>query len=336
MDGIKNLNLNVNVTVFAQDDRYPEKVIRKIFRGIMHSENVDQSLVINLTDNEGAELLVAGRPIFLFLAHDLGLYVFSAIIKNKTFTDGKFTVECSKSRQVRCFQRRQSVRVNVNIPAGFSLAADRTNVQYGFVTDLSLGGMQLRSPLSFPVRSDLELVFQLDKSVYINGEVVRAVEKNGEYYCGIRFSNPDEQTKDDIARFIIAEQIRQKRLGLQMFKAFIFDANVKVQAPTVFSITKYKNLDISALQGKKCSGIITDVGIHDINIECPLTLPVNAELEFSVDLPKLGYFIIKAVVRQVARHQGIYLIRAEFVADYEKIRDGILAQMAKGFNLPQL
>jgi len=337
MDGIKNLNLNVDVTVFAPENGNPEKLTPHIFRGRIFSENADQSVVIQVEDGAGSDILTTDKPIFLFLAHDLGLYVFSAVISNKSVEDGKNVINCSKPKQVKYFQRRNSVRVNVNIPAGYSPENDRSNIQYGFITDISMGGLQLWAPLSLPLNSDLELVFQLENSgqLYINGKVVRNVKKDGKYFLGISFTNPDEQTKDEIARFVMAEQVRQKRLGLQIFKAFIFNAHLQVNAPAIFCITKYKNLDVTVLQGKKCDGAVTEIGIHDLIIESHLKIPVGAELEFSVELPKLGYSIIRAVVKQVAAHRDKYRVQAEFSSDYEKIRDCILGQMARDFDLPR-
>jgi c-di-GMP-binding flagellar brake protein YcgR len=332
MEGIKNLNLNVNVTVFAPETIDRKKTAPKIFRGRIYSkEESENNLIIQIKEGNGSDLLQTGKPIFLFLAHDLGLYIYTAMITGKKVEDGDIIVNCRQPRQLKNFQRRQSVRVKVNIPVSY---ADLT----GTVTDISLEGIQLQSPGGVNVGAELDLKFQLDNigPIYVKGNVVRSFEKDKKLYFGIKFSDIDKQTKDDIARFIITEQVRQKRLGLQIFSAFVFNATVKVNAPAEFSIIQYKNLDVSALQSKKSKGTITEVGIHGLSVECPLKMPIGAILEFAVDLPKMGYTVIQAVIRGVDVCRNSYIIYAEYNTEYEKIRDCILDQMAGDFDLPDI
>ena len=334
IEGLKNLDLNVNISVAASGGPENDGETR-IFTGRINYEAGVESVVIRVNEADNKNLLKLNKPIFLFLAHDLGLYILSANISKKGIVEDKTIIHCSRLRQVKAYQRRKSVRVNVNIPTSFNLENDRGNINYGFVTDISVGGLQLWSPLSFAFNTDFEMMFQLDsdKPVFVTGKVVRNTEHDGKILLGIKYNNPDTQTQDDIARFVIAEQMRQKRLGLQIFKAFIFNAHLKVVAPSIFTITRYKNLDISALLDKKCEGIITEVGIHGISMECPLKLPVGAELEFSVELPQIGYSVIRAVVKELVWSAGKNIINVEFTNEYEKIRDVILAQMSRGFEL---
>lgn len=336
MEGIKNLNLNVNVTVFAPGDGSRENLSSKIFRGRIYNEASDQRLVIRVEDGGGAELLAIGKPIFLFLAHDLGFYIYSARISSKAFEDGNVVVYCTQPRQIRDYQRRKSVRVNVDIPVKYSPESKLTKEWVGIIRDISVEGLLIETPSNIHIDDKINLNFLLENvgPVFVNGIVVRSFEKDGRFFSGVNFSDADMQTQDDIARFVIAEQMRQKRLGIQIFKAFIFNATIKVDAPTELSIIQFKNLDVTALQGKKSAGIIREIGIHGLSIGSQLKLPVGARVEFPVDLPQLGYYVIQAVVRQVSTDRDNYIIDAEFVSEYEKIRDCILAKMSGGFDLP--
>ena len=337
MEGIRDLNLNVNVTIYSPGNRDRDsKLSPQMFIGRIYSREANQNVIIELEIDRDADVPSPGKPILLFLAHDLGLYIFSAIISRTFVANGRITIHCSRLDQIKYFQRRNSVRVNVNIPVNFSAEFNRSSVWEGTITNISIGGLQLEAPFSIPPDLVLELVYQLEDigPLYMDGKVIRSFEKNGRCVHGIQFFNPDRLHIDGIARFVMAEQMRQKRLGLNFFKAFMLKATVRSQVPTVFSIIQYKNLDVTALQGKKCSGIINEIGIRDLAIECPLRLPVGAVLEFSMDLPKMGYSSVKAVVSEVKAHLGKFLVRAEFAIEYEDIRDHVLELLARDVELP--
>lgn len=334
--GIGNLNLNVNVTIFSPDGNSGENISAKIYKGRIYHREPNQNVVIEMEDSQNIESLISGKHIFLFLAHDLGLYVFSAKIHKINTKDGLSFLHCIDLTQVKYFQRRQSVRVTVSVPVNFSPEFDRSAVWEGTIIDISTGGLQLETAFFIPPETVLELVYQLEDigPVYMDGKVIRAAEQDGRFLHGLEFIYPDQHTLDGIARFIMAEQQRQKRLGLQIFKAFIFKSAIQVRTPTVFSIIRFKDIDISTLQGKKCSGIITEIGLNDFKIECPLKLPAGAILEFSFELPKLGYSTIQAVVREVNAHMGKFGLMAEFTRNYEELRDCVLESLAREFNVP--
>lgn len=336
VEGIGNLNLNVNVTIFSPDEDSTQKSSAKIYKGRIYQRELDYNVVIELEDSDSPEFLNTGRPIFLFIAHDLGLYIFSAEISRKSTKDGLTFIHCSNLKQVKYFQRRQSFRVQVSIPVNFSPGFDRSVVWEGTIIDISTGGLQLETSFYIPPETILELVYQLEDigPVFMDGKVIRATEQDGRFLHGLEYIYPDQHSLDGIARFIMAEQQRQKRLGLQIFKAFILKSTIEVQTPAVFSIVQYKSLDISALQGKKCAGTITEISVHEFKIECPLKIPLGAVLEFSFELPKIGYSTTQAVVREVKSRFGKYVLTAEFNTDYQEIRDCILDSLAQDFKIP--
>lgn len=333
-EGIGNLNLNVSVTVYSPDGNGVQSA--KIYKGRIYQQELDKNVVIELENSNSAEFLDAGKHILLFLAHDLGLYIFSAKISRKDTKDGLTFLHCDSLEQVKYFQRRQSVRVQVSIPANFSPEFDRSVVWEGTIVDISTGGLQLETSFYIPPETVLELVYQLEDigPVFMDGKVIRAVEQDGRFLHGLEYAYPDRHSLDGIARFIMAEQQRQKRLGLQMFKAFILKSTIEVQTPAVFGIVQFKSLDVSALLGKKCAGTITEISIHDLKIECPLKIPLDAVLEFSFELPQLGYSTIQAVVREINSHLGKYALTAEFNTDYTEMRDCILESLAQEFKIP--
>lgn len=336
VEGIDNLNFNVNVTIFSPDGNSGETTSAKIYKGRIYHREPDQNLVIEMEDTNTTESLSTGKHIFLFLAHDLGLYVFSAKIDKIYIKDGLTFLHCSSLTQVKYFQRRQSVRVTVSVPVNFSPEFDRSTVWEGTIIDISTGGLQLETAFYIPPETVLELVYQLEDigPVFMDGKVIRAAEQDGRFLHGLEFIYPDQHTLDGVARFIMAEQQRQKRLGLQIFKAFIFKSTIEVHTPTIFGIIQFKDIDISALQGKKCGGTIMEIGVNDFKIECPLKLPIGALLEFSFELPKLGYSTIQAVVREVNAHNGKFTLTAEFNRNYEDLRDCVLESLARDFNVP--
>ncbi len=338
MEGIKNLNLNVSVTIFSPDSQNNGGTSSKIFRGRIYNREPDQNVVIELESDSGHHFFTAGKPILLFLAHDLGLYIFSAVVNRVEKQGGKTVLYCNNPQQVKYFQRRKSVRVSVTIPASFSTESNHARVWDGTITDISVGGLKLEAPFLVSPGSVVELVYQIEEGgpMFMDGRVVRAFERDGRCIHGIEFVNPDNYSIDSIAKFIMAEQMRQKRLGLNMFKAFILEATVEMQAPTVFGIIRYKNLDISALQGKKCNGTIMEIGIHSLRIECLLKLPLGAVLEFSVELPKLGYTTIQATVTEITSRMGKFVVVADYSVEYTKIRDCVLERLAREFDVPYI
>ncbi|MHB9095551.1 MAG: hypothetical protein ACYC21_12855 [Eubacteriales bacterium] len=57
-------------------------------------------------------------------------------------------------------------------------------------------------------------------------------------------------------------------------------------------------------------------------------------LEFSFELPKIGYSTIQAVVNDISMHSGKFVIGAEFTTEYETIRDCVLENLSKDFHVP--
>lgn len=336
VEGIGSLNLNVSVTIYSPGENNAQNASEQIYRGRIYQREIDQNIVIELEDTDSTEFLHTGKPILLFLAHDLGLYIFSAQISNKNIKDGITFLHCNNLMQIKYFQRRQSVRVQVSIPINFSPEFDRSIVWEGTIVDISTGGLQLETSFYIPPETSLELVYQLEDigPVFLDGKVIRALEQDGRFWHGLEYVYPDQHSMDGIARFIMAEQQRQKRLGLQIFKAFILKSTIEVQTPTVFGIVQFKSLDISALQGKKCAGTITEISINSLKIECPLKIPLGAVLEFSFELPKLGYSTTQAVVKEVNSHLGKYALTAEFNTDYEEMRNCVLESLAQDFKVP--
>ena len=335
LDQLEKLHLNVNATLFVPD-KGSNEVSAGIFNGVIYSKETDNSIVIRLNTGDDGDFFCKGRPIFLFIAYDLGVYIFSVTVNEKEITDGNTFIYCENPRQIEYFQRRKNVRVDVSIPVNFSAAGNRSKIFEGTVTDMSIGGMKLKNSFSIPAGTTIELVFDLDNigPVFLDGEVLRVSEKNGQYYHGIKLINPDSHTVDGIAKYVMAEQIRQKRLGMQIFKAFIFNAVLEVQAPAMFSIVHFKDLDISALQGKTCSGTITEVGLNGLKVICPLKLPVGARLEFIAEIPSLGQLVINADVTNVDTENGKFIVNAHYCSEYKKIRDCILRNLAEDFGIP--
>ncbi|MHB9095550.1 MAG: PilZ domain-containing protein [Eubacteriales bacterium] len=145
LEGISNLNLNVNVTIFSPD-KNANDLSSNIYKGRIYSRELDQSVVIELEGNDGSGSLTVGKPILLFLAHDLGLYIFSATISLKNSKDRVTFLHCKNPQQVKYFQRRTSVRVQVAIPVSFSAELNRSRVWDGTITNMSIGGLQMEAP----------------------------------------------------------------------------------------------------------------------------------------------------------------------------------------------
>jgi len=338
VEGIKNLNLNVNVTVFAPGGSNPNDPSSQMVKGRIYNGEGDESVIVELDSGYGDDAPTSGKPIMLFLAHDLGLYILSATVGSVCTERGKIMMRCLNPQQVKYFQRRKSVRIKASIPVSFSAESDRSRVWEGTITDISVGGLQLEAPFLIPMDSVLELVYQLEDigPMFMDGKVVRAYEKKGSFIHGLEFANTDQLYIDSIAKFIMAEQLRQKRLGLNVFKAFILKASVEIQLPTVFSIIGFKSVDISALKGKKCTGNITEIGINNLKIECPLKLPVGAILEFDVELPRVGHSTVRAVVKNIEVRSGKFILDAVFGPKHEKVRDCVLDLLSKDFEVPYM
>ncbi|RJQ39184.1 MAG: PilZ domain-containing protein [Nitrospiraceae bacterium] len=334
--GIDNLNLKVDVAVYALDRNKLDSSSARVYKGTISGREQDNTIVIQMTAESDSNLFTEGKPIFLFLAHDLGLYIFSATVHRSEQNNDMVLLHCGEINELNYFQRRRSVRVNVSIPVSFSDERNKSRVFEGTVINLSTGGLQLQTASGLPAGNIVEMVYELENigPLFIDGKVVRVMQKEGLFYHGIHFLNPDRYTLDGIARFIMAEQLRQKKLGLQVFKAFLFEAAMELQAPAGFSIIQYKDLDISALKNKRCYGTIVEIGLHGLAVECLLNIPPASRLEFSVELPGIGYSIVQAIVQKVESRAGKYLLQANFCSNYENIRNCILSQMASNFNLP--
>lgn len=336
LEGIENLNLKVNITVFAPAHQNQVGIPSRMFRGHICSREKDQSLTIQIEDQHSTGFLSVGITVFIFLAHDMGLYIYSTKVRRRVESNNNLQLVCNYPQQIKYFQRRNSVRVNTSVPVTFSADYNRKGFTEGTITDISIGGMKLEAPLSLPIDTVVELVYQLDDigPVFMDGKVVRVTGENEVYVHGLEFVNSDQFTIDAISKFIMAEQMRQKNLGLHIFKVFVFNAAISVQTPAVFSIVKYLTLDVSAIRDKTCNGMITEISTNGLVLECPLKLPLGSVLEFVFEMPKIGYFIIQAEVKEVTMRQGKFQLTVEFALESEKLRDLILERLAKEFSVP--
>lgn len=107
-------------------------------------------------------------------------------------------------------QRRDGFRV----PVMGSVTLHLGQVAWSARTvDLSEGGLRCRLPLDAPVRPDREVLVSLDlveRGLTLPGEVVRYHEHEGALDVGLRLDPPSEQVAEQLRRFLLAEQIRQR------------------------------------------------------------------------------------------------------------------------------
>lgn len=83
------------------------------------------------------------------------------------------------------------------------------------ILNISANGMLIRCKEKFEDGHRFPLVFKdAGRPIDLDVKVVRSEEKDGDYYYGCTFLNIDEKDADNIYRFVLHEQIMQRRRNL--------------------------------------------------------------------------------------------------------------------------
>lgn len=130
-------------------------------------------------------------------------------------------------QSIQRVQRRNYVRLNVNVPVRFSIVGAPDGFQYdavltwsGTVRDLSGGGALLASPVKLIQGARLDLTIDIPGySVATMAEVVRTAPDTLDptptaYPNGVRFVDIAEKEREIIIRYIFGEQRDRRKKGL--------------------------------------------------------------------------------------------------------------------------
>ncbi|WP_374712150.1 flagellar brake protein [Symbiobacterium terraclitae] len=123
---------------------------------------------------------------------------------------------------IRSLQLRDFVRLDVSLPIEYVLSGThreeggKVQLKPGRLIDLSGGGAQIVTEEEFPVGTRLDLVIHLPKQLIpAEAEVVRrATDSEGPVRLGVRFSAIEERDREQIVKYIFAEQRRRRKKGL--------------------------------------------------------------------------------------------------------------------------
>ena len=127
------------------------------------------------------------------------------------------------------YQRRMSFRVPLRISVSAVITSDLTQTArtlYSFQSqsiDLSESGMGLHAPQSYPLGARMRIEFAItfegaQEHLSLMSDVARCTwpKRIGEQFVlGVRFSAVSEKTQRLLSKYIIQEQIRERRRGLR-------------------------------------------------------------------------------------------------------------------------
>ncbi len=127
------------------------------------------------------------------------------------------------------YQRRMSFRVPLRIPVTAVITSELNHTArtvYSFQSqsiDLSESGMGLYAPQSYPLGARMRIEYAIayegaQERLSLMSDVARCTwpQKIGEQFVlGVKFSNVSEKTQRLLSKYIIQEQIKERRRGLR-------------------------------------------------------------------------------------------------------------------------
>jgi len=160
-----------------------------------------------------------GRKIVVRLPADTCSYLFEAVLLAYHSSASSLSLwEISLPNTIKRVQMREFVRLDIAIELKIELT-DADGSERSIVTmskNISAGGVHVLLPETLPVKTKLTMTFSLfpEEEFRAEGEIVRIIppDQEGDESCaGIKFSEIDEKTRQQIIKFIFQEQVKQRK-----------------------------------------------------------------------------------------------------------------------------
>lgn len=205
-----DLTLKVNQLIELEMNYNGEKVVVS-----SRIEDIREDyLLIAAPIRHGVSMLLpyGSEIIVQFWVRDT-LWGFDSVVIGKRINPIPMWVIKKPDKFRRVPQKRQSVRLNINLPITFQyLDRDDQSVYQGITVDISAGGVLFSSAQSCTPGEKIKIEMELTEQLKISSEarVIRCFDKHEsglkEYRIAIQFENMTENQRDKIFKFIFDKQ----------------------------------------------------------------------------------------------------------------------------------
>lgn len=196
---------------------------KEVYKSVIQNENED-SIAISLPVKDGIYITpMRGEKLELLYYADLHVYKFDAVVTGRTIENAVPLIILGEFQNIERVQRRQFVRVSTSFNIKFvrkakdksgEITDNKDQASYkGILLDISGGGFRLGTTEKLSLKEIIEADIPIENDrIKVLGEIVR-VEKQQDnmYYCGIRYINIDERTRDKIIQFIFTLMRKQRK-----------------------------------------------------------------------------------------------------------------------------
>lgn len=176
---------------------------------------------------EGESLKVCANGSFsVFASQDVSIYIFNRI-KGECLFSGKIkdfddkNIYFTNVKFIRSEQKRDNTRVNKSLHYRITNKfEDKKTVKIDrpidiIILNISAQGMYISCNEKFSVGYRFPLVFkEAGRPIDLDVEILRCEENRGSYRYGCRFNGISEKNMDNIYRFVLHEQIEQRRRNI--------------------------------------------------------------------------------------------------------------------------
>ncbi|MDP4153144.1 MAG: flagellar brake protein [Bacillota bacterium] len=213
MDILQHIKAGEVVDVQTSTEKYQSK--------IYDLEKPDVLLIAPPLKKQIYGFIEQGAKLDIIFYRDNGLFTFQAVVQKKVFSNNVLCLRVKALTEPERYQRRDYYRLPICIKTKVFYqmdAPDETGTIHQrilnvFTVNLSGGGLCIKTEEEIPLRTLVTSVFSLNrhKSITLNGTVVWIKEINDQvksYHIGIEFEKYDESLRQDIIRFIYAQQRR--------------------------------------------------------------------------------------------------------------------------------
>lgn len=194
----------------------------EVYKSTIQNEN-DDIIAISLPVKDGVYMTPqSGEILQLIYYSDTHVFKVDAVVIGRTIENAVPLLILGEFKNIMKIQRRQFVRVSAALNMKFAKVTyneidDVTdyideNIYKGILLDISGGGFRLGTTKKLNLKEIIEadLIIENDR-IKVLGEIVRVEkQKDNMYYCGVRFINIDERTRDKIIKFIF-DLMRKQR-----------------------------------------------------------------------------------------------------------------------------
>ncbi|HWP98603.1 MAG TPA: flagellar brake domain-containing protein [Syntrophomonadaceae bacterium] len=181
--------------------------------------------VISMPMKQGSLIpLQVGQEITIVVNSKFGLFSAQTRILARHREPIPTLVVARPSEFVSMGQRRDYVRLEINLPVQFALpalsgAGDELNYQEGTTCDISAGGILLITRVPLNPGQMIHLRFDLEEGEFIDcpGRVIRSMKDSlwgKNFGAGVEFINLANGQKDKIFRFVFSKQREWLQKGL--------------------------------------------------------------------------------------------------------------------------